>query len=86
MWTTVDLPRLLGRILVMLYIRRFHFVVLAVAIECCICDLSDTASAFLLHAIHHWPEGVSKNLWPFALKNTCLQYLEQNMVFKYEDT
>jgi hypothetical protein len=34
-------------------------------------DLSDAARASLLHAIHHWPEGVSKNLWPFALKHAC---------------
>ncbi len=34
-------------------------------------DLSDAARASLLHAIHHWPEGVSKNLRPFALKHAC---------------
>jgi hypothetical protein len=34
-------------------------------------DLSDSARASLLHAIHHWPDGVSKNLWPFALKHAC---------------
>lgn len=32
-------------------------------------DLSDAARASLLHAIHHWPEGASKNLWLFALKH-----------------
>ncbi len=35
-------------------------------------DLSDIARASLLHAIHHWPDGVTKNLWPFALKYACL--------------
>jgi hypothetical protein len=34
-------------------------------------DLSDSARASLLHAIHHWPNGVSKNLWPFAIKYAC---------------
>ncbi len=32
-------------------------------------DLSDATQASLLHAIHHWPEDVAKNLWPFALKH-----------------
>ncbi len=43
-------------------------------VECCIRNPLDTAQVSLLHAIHHWPEGVSKNLWPFTLKhagNTC---------------
>jgi hypothetical protein len=31
-------------------------------------DLLDAAGASLLHAIQHWSDGVSKNLWPFALK------------------
>jgi hypothetical protein len=34
-------------------------------------DLSDSARASLLHAIHHWPECISKNLWPFAHKYAC---------------
>jgi hypothetical protein len=34
-------------------------------------DLSDAARASLLHAIQHWPDGVSKNLWPSALKHAC---------------
>ena len=34
-------------------------------------DLSDATRASLLHAIQHWPDGVSKNLWPFALKYAC---------------
>ncbi len=34
-------------------------------------DLSDSARASLLHAIHLWPDGVSKNLWPFAIKYAC---------------
>jgi hypothetical protein len=34
-------------------------------------DLSNSARASLLHAIHYWPEGISKNLWPFALKYAC---------------
>jgi hypothetical protein len=34
-------------------------------------DLSDAVRASLLHAIQHWPDGVTKNLWPFALKHAC---------------
>jgi hypothetical protein len=34
-------------------------------------DLSYAARASLLHAIQHWPDGVTKNLWPFALKYAC---------------
>ncbi len=34
-------------------------------------DLLDAARASLLHAIQHWPDGVTKNLWPFALKHAC---------------
>jgi hypothetical protein len=34
-------------------------------------DLSDSARASLLHAIHHWPKGISKNLWPFVHKYAC---------------
>lgn len=35
-------------------------------------DLSSSARAALLHAIHLWPDGVSKNLWPYALRYACL--------------
>ncbi len=44
-------------------------------------DLSDAARASLLYAIHHWPEGVSKNLWLFALKhayNICNRVRSSN--------
>ena len=36
-----------------------------------ICDLSEGARTSLLHAIQRWPEAVSMNLWPFALKMEC---------------
>jgi hypothetical protein len=35
--------------------------------ECCIRDLADSAHAALLHAMHCWPDGISKNLWLYAL-------------------
>jgi hypothetical protein len=31
-------------------------------VECLICDLSDSARETLLYPIHHWPEGISRNL------------------------
>jgi hypothetical protein len=34
-------------------------------------DLSNAARASLLHAMYLWPEGVSRNLWPYALKYVC---------------
>jgi hypothetical protein len=39
--------------------------------ECCSRDLSESDTASLCHAIHHWPKGVTKNLWSFAIKYAC---------------
>jgi hypothetical protein len=36
--------------------------------ECGIRTICDRARTMLLHAMEHWPEVVSLDLWPFALK------------------
>ena len=34
-------------------------------------DLKEQARTMVLHAQHHWPEGTSVNLWPYALRTAC---------------
>jgi hypothetical protein len=36
--------------------------------ECMIGTITRRAQTILLHAIHRWPNAVSEELWPFALK------------------
>jgi hypothetical protein len=34
-------------------------------------NLTESARSMILHAIHHWPQAITANLWPQALKHAC---------------